>query len=407
MSFLKFANSFQAVANLRLEGITALLEALGNPQNSLKYIHVAGTNGKGSVCAFLQNILTRAGFKTGKYTSPNMLSVCERISIDGQSISEKDMTRLMETVKIAASEVERKIEARVTPFEIWTAAAFCFFKEQKCDIVVLEVGLGGERDATNVILPPRFAVITRIAIDHTEYLGSTLFDVARAKAGIIKEGTHVVTLPQDSRAAEVIKNTARTKNAELTVVEIPKSLGFDEIYERFSYKTVSNIKSGLGGLVQIENAALAAEVALQMGISPQIIKEGIECAKHMGRLEIVQKNPLVIFDGAHNENGAEALTAALMRYFPDKDITFVMAVMADKDYGKILDIIKKSGYKRIKTVKVLDNPRAEEAKILAEAATARGLSATPYESIGAALESLDEITVICGSLYLYKDFKEE
>ncbi len=404
MSFLKFANSFQAVARLRLESIEALLEILGNPQKNLKFIHVAGTNGKGSVCAYLQNILTLSGKKTGKYTSPNMISVCERISIDGQDISEKEMMRLMEKVRLGAEKVKESLGELPTPFEIWTAAAFCYFYEQSCDIVVLETGLGGERDATNIIPSPEMAVITRIALDHTEYLGNTITQIAQAKAGIIKAGTKVITIPQYPDAMAVIKKACEEKGCGLTVTDAPVSLGFEWIYERFDYKELKNIVSGLGGYAQIENAVLAIETALALDISADIIKQGIKCAQHMGRLEIISKNPLTIFDGAHNINGMTALISSLKRYFGDRDITFVMATMADKSYGEMLDIIKNAGYKKIRTVSVLDNPRAETAVKLAKTANTRGLWATAFEDIGSALENPEEITVICGSLYLYKDY---
>ena len=404
--FIKFANSFQAVARLRLESITALLELLGNPQDNLKFIHVAGTNGKGSVCAFLQSILMEAGYKTGKYTSPNMIDVCERININGENIPESEMERLMEKVKPLTKEVSKKLGEEPTPFEIWTAVAFCYFESESCDFVVLETGLGGERDATNVIHPPEIAVITRIALDHTEYLGNTLESVAKAKAGIIKKGSKVVTINQDKEAMEVLKEKCREEKCPLFVTEGVEPTSFSEIYETFSYKGVEATLS-LGGLSQIENASLAVETALSMGISKEYIKEGLRKATHIGRLEIVSKNPLIIFDGAHNNNGMRALMSSLKRYFPHKETTFVMGVMADKSYGEMLDIIKENGYRKIHAVKVLDNPRAENAEILSERAKEKGFMAKPYKSIKDALENPDELTVICGSLYLYKDYIEK
>ncbi len=406
MSFLKFANSFQAVARLRLESISALLDFLGNPQKELKFIHIAGTNGKGSVCAFLQSILTLAGFKTGKYTSPNMVSVCERINIDGENISEAEMKKLMDKVQVCAEKVQEKLGEMPTPFEIWTAAAFCRFSEQKCDIVVLETGLGGERDATNIIPPPEIAVITRIALDHTEYLGNTFSSVAKAKAGIIKEGSKVITLAQENEAMEVLLETCAKKGCHLTVTQSAQSLGFENIYEKFSYKGISDIKSSLGGIAQIENACLAIECALTLGIPEDIIKQGIQSASHMGRLEIVSQNPLILFDGAHNINGTAALLQSLNRYFPHADITFVMGVMADKEYDKMLAMIKEHGFKTLKTVTVSNNPRALSATDLALFAKEKGFNAKAFENIRSALENLDGLTVICGSLYLYKDYKE-
>ncbi len=404
--FLKFANSFQAVARLRLESITALLDILGNPQKKLKFIHTAGTNGKGSVCAFLQGIFTSAGYKTGKYTSPNLVSVCERINIDGEDIREEEMKALMESVEDAAEKVAEELGEMPTPFEIWTAAAFCYFEKQKCDMVILETGLGGTRDATNVIDPPEVAVITRIALDHTDYLGDTLSQVAGEKAGIIKSGSKVVTLKQEEEAMAVLLKVCKGKKCPLMITENAKPLGFEDIYETFSYKGIE-ITSGLGGFSQIENATLAIETALALGIDEKHIKEGIKKAVHKGRFEIVSRKPLIIFDGAHNNNGMNALMKSLKRYFPDKNPTFIMGVMADKSYGEMLDIIKENGYEKIRCVKVENNPRAEEAEILSEKAKEKGFSAKPYKSIKDALENPDELTVICGSLYLYKDYKEK
>lgn len=401
-NFMKYANSFQAVAKLRLESIRALTNLLGNPQNDLKFIHVAGTNGKGSVCAFLQNMLTLSGQKTGKYTSPNMIDVCERISIDGENISKEDMERILGLVRAAAE----RLPEMPTQFEIWTTAAFCYFKEQNCDIVVLETGLGGERDATNIIPAPEIAVITRIDADHKEYLGDSVSDIAAAKAGIIKRGLEVVTIAQNREAMAVIEEKCRAEGCPVTVAKEADSCGFDGIYEIFSYGGIENIRCALGGTAQTENAALAIECGKILGIEDAILRRGIESAENPGRFEIVRKDPLVIFDGAHNKNGMAALVNSLRRYFGGGEITFVTGVMADKDYGEMLEVLKTAGYKKLRAVRVKNNPRALEAKALAKAAREMGFCAAAYGSIRDALQNPDGITVICGSLYLYKDFKE-
>lgn len=404
-SILKFANSFQKTARLRLESIAALCNALGNPQNDLKFIHVAGTNGKGSVCTFLQNILTRSGFKTGKYTSPNLVDVCERISIDNKDISKEDMEQLLERVGLAARKIEKETGDMPTPFEIWTASAFLYFREKSCDYVVLETGLGGTRDATNVIPAPEFAVITRIALDHTEYLGNTLSAVAGEKAGIIKKGSKVITINQNPAVLEVLSSTCEQKGCSLFITQNAVSSGFDKIYENFSYMDMK-LTSGLGGYNQIENACLAAETALRMGISPAFIQKGIKNAVHKGRFETVTENPLTIFDGAHNNNGMSALVSSLKRYFPNENPTFVMGVMADKSYGEMLDILKKNKFLNLRCVTVSDNPRAESASALRDVALAKGFFAESFSSLSAALAERRNLTVICGSLYLYKDFVE-
>lgn len=418
--FIKFANSFQAIARPGLSNIRKLLTLLGNPQNGEKYIHIAGTNGKGSVCAFLQNILTLSGKKTGKYTSPNLVSVCERISIDGKNISENDMERALFSAKEAI--LKGGSDFLPTQFEIWTAAALAYFKEQKCDISVIETGLGGEMDATNIIPPPLISVITGISADHTEYLGDTLSEIAKAKSGIIKPLSKVVSAPQKPEVTDVLKEKCRAENSVFTQVFVPESKGFDGIYEIFDYGDLKNIKCGLGGQHQIENAAVAIECAKLLKIPSEIIKRGIESAKNIGRFETVSENPLIIFDGAHNPDGITALCRSLNRYFPNKHIDFVMAAMADKDYKKSFEIMNGFGFSKrslVKTVAVKNNPRSETAEKLASAAKSAGFSAAPFHSIKSALPPLSkkpspltdsgkssEVTVICGSLYLYKDLKD-
>ena len=413
--FIKFANSFQEIAKPGLTNIRKLLSLLGNPQDGGKYIHVAGTNGKGSVCAFLQNILTLSGKRTGKYTSPNLVSVCERISLDGKNISECDMEKVLLSAKDAIKRGGGDFSP--TQFEIWTAAALSYFNEQNCNISVIETGLGGERDATNIIPPPLISVITGISADHTEYLGNTLAEIAAAKAGIIKPCSKVVSAPQKDEALKVLKNKCRAEGSELILPCIPESKGFDGIYEIFDYKGLKNIKCGLGGKHQIENAVIAIECARLINIPDEIIKKGIETAKNIGRFEVISENPLLIFDGAHNPDGITSLCHSLNRYFPGAHINFVMAAMADKDYKKSFEIMNEYGFSKrsvIKTVAVEDNPRSETAENLAKSAAAAHFSAAPFPDIKSALSSAalpcgtkenNDVTVVCGSLYLYKDLK--
>ncbi len=417
--FKKFANSFQAIARLRLEGISCLMKHLGNPQNDLKFIHVAGTNGKGSVCSFLQCIFTEAGYRTGKYTSPNLISVCERISIDGKLISEADINRILEKVEAASKKVEEELGDAPTQFEIWTAAAFCYFKEQGCDLVILETGLGGSRDATNVIAPPLASVITRIDIDHTEYLGNTIEEIAGEKAGIIKKGCPLtVTVRQTPKAARVLEKVCAERENRLVTASEPNCLDHKDFCEIFSYTTssgavLSPITCGISGLCQPENAGLAAETAHLLGISPEHIKKGISLAKNPGRFEVISQNPDVIYDGAHNKNGMEALIKSLKRYYPKwQGGTFIMAFMADKDIRGELELLQDSGLLKdseIFVVKVKNNPRSAEPLELLPITDAMNIKATAFDSIGQAYlmaTKKGSPTILCGSLYLYKDFAE-
>lgn len=408
--FTSYANSFQAIARLRLESIELLLNFLGNPQKDLKFIHIAGTNGKGSVATYLQCILTDAGYKTGKYISPNMISVCERISVDGKDISEDDLNILLEDVRVAALKVQQEFSEYPTQFEIWTAAAFLYFKKTDCDIVVLETGLGGTQDATNIIPPPEISVITHIAMDHTEYLGDTLAKIAGEKAGIIKAGTKcTVSAIQANEAHEVLKNACQKQNVRFITVASPQSTGTDTDGEHFSYKGITGLTSSMLGIHQLDNAAVAIEVSTELGIDIRHIKSGIKRAKNIGRFEIISKDPLIIFDGAHNPDGMATLVNALNRYFPGKSKSFIMATMGDKDISGSLELIKNvNKLNKIYTVRVKDNPRAMDAERLAEVVSDAGFSSIPCNDICDALSKCaDEMTVICGSLYLYKDFMEQ
>ncbi len=410
--FTEYANSFQKVARLRLESIEKLMSFLGNPQDALKFIHVAGTNGKGSVCAFLESILIDAGFKTGKYISPNLIRVNERISVNKKEISDADLEKVMEKVRAASDKTKEALGEAPTQFELWTAAAFLYFYEKKTDIVVLETGLGGERDATNIVKNTICSVITGIALDHTDYLGNSIVDIARAKAGIIKPGGVTVYMPSSSDADKVIREKVEKEKNRFIVPGACIIKGKDFASEIFDYDNMKNIKCGLSGVYQPKNASLAIETAKLLGIEERHIKSGIEKAKNPARFEVVSIKPLVIFDGAHNGNGVQALVDSLNRYFGGKKINFVTAVMADKDLKNEISILKEQGFAGSKfyTVMVENNPRAMSGEELSRLYVENGISATPCKSIKDALLKAKkdcDMVVVFGSLYLYKDYMEE
>lgn len=413
--FVGYANSFQAIARLELESIRLLLDYLNHPEKDLKFIHIAGTNGKGSAAAFMQSIFSCAGIKTGKYISPNMVSVCERISVDGKNISEEELLNTLKKVEKASEAVSRKLGSPPTQFEIWTAAAFCIFKEKKCELVILETGLGGARDATNVIMPPLASVITRIALDHMAYLGNTLAEIALQKAGIIKEHTDgtegiVFTCNQETAAMEVLKKECEKKKNKLIVSEQPTVHEPLETHEVISYKGMEKLEIGLSGFHQIENACIAIDAAIYFGINEKIIRRGLKQAKNIGRFELISKKHQTVFDGAHNPNGMEALIFGLKRYFPKRTPCFVMGFMADKDISKAVGVIKKEyPNSRIFTVQVKENPRAASADELAEGIRECGLEAVSCKDIKSALtaaQNESDLAVVCGSLYLYKDLAD-
>jgi dihydrofolate synthase/folylpolyglutamate synthase len=336
--------------------------------------------------------------------------VNERISVNGENISDADLSRLLEKIEPLARAAEEKTGLAPTQFEIWTAAALLYFKEQRCDYVVLEVGLGGEFDATNIIPENEIAIITRLGLDHTQYLGSTISEVAAAKAGILKAtgGTRAVITPrQDDEADAAIRKKADALGINVIVPEYTP-VRTEGIYEIFSLRGVGEIRCGISGFHQIENASLAAEAALTLGIAAEHILSGIARAKNPARFELIAKAPDTVYDGGHNENGISALVRSLDRYYGRVRKTVVFACMKDKEIADSLRMLSEAETEFIFTT-VKDNPRADTGASLKKRAEALGFCGYATEDIGEAYElarSRGALTVICGSLYLYRDLSE-
>ncbi len=405
-NFTKYANSFQTVISLGLGRISALLELMGNPQRGQRFVHVAGTNGKGSVCAFLEAIFAAEGFKVGKFTSPNLIRVNERITVGGKEITDGELNSLLERIGGLCSAVEKLTGEIPTQFEVWTAAAMAYFKQSNCDIVILEVGLGGEFDATNVIEESAVSVVTRIALDHCAYLGSSEAEVARAKCGIMKEGGVTVALRQSAEVNRVIKECAERKHNRLIFAEKPESCGTDGINEKFLLRG-AELVCGLGGLHQLENAAVASEAALFLGVGEDALRTGLMTAKNPARMELLADG--LLFDGAHNPNGAAALAENLDRYFPRVDQTVIFACMKDKDVVSSLKLLS-SPRRSFVFTEVSGNPRSMGAEELKELAAEIGIRAVTAKNLGEAIKTARErgnLTVVCGSLYLYGELPEE
>ena len=393
-----------------LERISELMRRLGNPQDKLKIIHLAGTNGKGSTASFLASVLQVAGYKTGLYTSPFIHTMHEEIRVNGTPISDSELERAVALVRPAAE----AMDDHPTTFELKTAIAFCHFLNENCDAVVLETGMGGELDSTNVAAAPELCVITPIDMDHMEYLGRTIATIAKAKAGIIKPGRPVVTANQHPDALAVLENTAAEKNAELTRTDltklVPGSFSFEG--QQFSFGELRDLTIGFLGRYQMENAATAL-TALQklakMGwnIPEHAIRTGLANARWPGRFELVKKEPAIIVDGGHNAQGALALADNLKRYFPCKKIIFVMGILADKDMEAILKPILPLA-KQFFTI-TPDSPRAMDAADLAEYIAKQSIPATAMDSIAAAIDNaaqlagLDGVVCYFGSLYSLSD----
>ena len=395
-----------------LERITALLNKLNNPHLDLQCIHVAGTNGKGSTSTALSNIMIAEGKKTGLFISPFVVDFRERIQINGNYISKADLACLTEKIAEIVPLVEKEVEDNITEFEFITALMFSYFKEQKCDLVVLEVGLGGRLDSTNVIKNPLASVITKIALDHIAVLGDTIKKIALEKCGIIKENCPVITSSlQDKNALEVIKSVANNKNSELLIADAlsVSSLESEPFGSEFTYKGL-NVTVNLAGEHQVENMVTVIETALELGVSAQAIKKGIAATCFPARLEVISKSPLVIIDGAHNENGAEVLANYLDKH--KLCPVTILGMMADKNCNAVIEKIASRAL-ALYTVKVEGNSRAETAENLAESAEKYCNATFPIKDYAAALElagkkaiELSAPLLICGSLYLASDIRE-
>lgn len=358
---------------LGLESMRELLRRLGDPQNELKFIHISGTNGKGSVLAYLSTILTGAGYRTGRYISPTLFSYRERIQVDGEYIEKESLARHMTAIAAAAEEMQKAGLPSPTVFEMETALAFLYFKEKRCDIVTLEVGCGGLLDATNVITTTLMEVIASISMDHTDLLGDTLAKIAAQKAGIIKPDTMVVSAQQKSEAAQVIEDTCKEQHCTLQMVDESKisNVHYGAEGQTFSYKTWENVAISLAGSYQIKNAALALEGVealrkLGYALSDQQVREGLLHTAWRGRFTTLRRDPTVIIDGAHNPAAALELKESLERYFPGKTLYFVMGMFKDKDYAQVIDLTAPLA-RHIITVETPGNSRAMPARELAEA----------------------------------------
>lgn len=382
LGFIHGLNRFGT--KLGLQNITKLLEILDNPHKKMKIIHVAGTNGKGSTCAMIDSILRAKGYRVGLYTSPYLEVFNERMRVNGANISDDDLARLTQRVKEAVIYMRENDLGSPTEFEVVTAIGFLYFKEQAVDFLVLEVGMGGRLDATNVVTP-LVSVITPISIDHEQYLGSTISDIAYEKCGIIKPNVPVITAPQEPEALRVIEKTCHDRKCALKKVYAEQKLQRDDYISYkflhdnlngifFDLQTPKVLYQGLNlqllGVHQIENSATAVgaiEALESHGVSVEetAVYDGLKNAKWPGRLEILGHNPLILIDGAHNIAGIRTLRTTLEKHFSQKKKILVLGILEDKDYTHMLEQILPVADTVITTAP--DNPRALSSEKLAEA----------------------------------------
>ncbi len=393
-----------------LERISELCERLGHPEKKLKFIHVAGTNGKGSTSSMLESVLRCAGYKVGLYTSPYIYRFNERMRVNGENIADTVLAKITERVRPIADSMTDK----PTEFELITAIAFLYFASEACEVVILEAGMGGRLDSTNVIREPLLSVITGIALDHTAFLGNTVEKIALEKAGIIKDNAPVLFGGARGAAEDVIRAVARERGSELYTV----SHGELEITQADLYGTHFTYRGEeytltLLGLYQPKNAATVIEaVKILRGrglkISDEVLSEGLRGARWRARFEIIKRNPTVIFDGAHNPEGISVATDSIKHYLKGEKVYVLTGVLADKDYNYIASRISEVS-ERAYTI-TPDNPRALPAERYSELLFAFGTRAKPFASIRDALtEAVSDakrdgkVLVCLGSLYTYVD----
>ncbi len=387
-----------------------LLRLLGNPERDMKFIHVAGTNGKGSTCSMLDSVLRAAGYKVGLYTSPYIVSFNERMCIDGNPISDYELAELTSIVKPFADGMQDK----PTEFELITAIAFLYYKKHACDVVVLEVGMGGALDSTNVIESPVVSVITGIALDHTSVLGSTVSEIAAQKAGIIKNTRPVVYGGRDDTAFSVISETANAKSSPCvrTKPDEVRVHSIDITGTTFDYGVYSGLKLSLLGKYQLDNVATVLETVDQLNangfdISEESVRNGLASAKWRARFELLDTDPCVIFDGSHNIQGVTAAAESIKTFFKEK-VILLMGVLADKDYRDMVSILSPL-VNEVYTV-TPDSPRALKSDDLASVFGEFGIKSTPFDDIESGVaeayvkaKTQNMPLIMLGSLYMYGD----
>lgn len=399
---------------LGLEKISQVLDRLGNPEKQLRFVHVAGTNGKGSTAALLDSCLRQAGYRVGLYTSPHLVRYNERFKVNGQEISDARLLSATERVKAVLDELDQS----PTQFELLTCIGFCCFLEEACDIVVLEVGLGGRSDTTNVIPVPEAAVITRIGLEHTEILGDTLEKIAAEKAGIIKPGGTVILGDPTPEVLTVVETVCREQGAELRLSDPAEAQPLSHSLEgqTFAWKQYPSVTLSLLGDHQLQNGCTALTTLLALrergwNLPDEAILEGFRTARWPGRFECLSHSPTVILDGGHNQQCAEAIAAALHTYFPGRKCTFLIGVMADKNFTGIFNALLPLA-ERVLAV-TPDSPRALTADRLCQRLREEyGFEQTvPCPSLEEALQTLlasagpEDLICICGSLYLVGDVR--
>ncbi len=397
-------------SKLGLVRVTELCELLGNPQNELRFIHVAGTNGKGSTCAMLSKILCAQGYRTGLFVSPYVDRFNERIQFNNEPIPDEELAEIVTEI----APIVDSMEHPATEFEVITAAAFLYYRRKNCDYVVLEVGLGGELDSTNIIKTPLLAIITAIDYDHMHILGNTIQEIAYAKAGIIKDNGTVLFYGEHPDALPVIEAACEKHHAALHIVDRStlREGSYDLHGQTFDYKDHKDMRLGLLGKYQMRNAATVIDaVELLRGkgvaISDEALRTGLKETVWPARFELLREDPPFFVDGGHNPHGVRGTVETYQRLFPDRKAKIVMGMMRDKDVSQSVRLLLPIA-KEFYTV-TPNNDRAMPAEELAELIRSCGATATSFSCVADAIETAgrgEEPTLAVGSLYMAGEVHE-
>lgn len=414
---MKYKEAMEYIESLKCYGIVPglnnmrqLCRRLGNPQEALSFVHIAGTNGKGSVLAFLSSVLRHAGYRTGRYISPVIFEYRERIQIGERLITQAAVAEGLELIKKHCEEMVSEGLIHPTAYEVETALAFWYFHRMKCDIVVLETGMGGKEDATNIVEHTLAAVLTPVGMDHMQYLGKSLEEIAGHKAGIIKNNCYVTSSKQAPAVMQVLEQTAREKGCPLLKADgsQAKRIRYGTRRQRFDYGGMKDLEIHLAGRFQVENAVLAIETVKVLEnagypVSEAALRKGLAGAYWPGRFMVVGKKPLFIADGAHNPNAAGKLAESIEFYFTNKRIIYIIGILQDKEYESMISLTGRYA-DQIITVTPPDNARAMHAYELAMEIARVHPAVTAVDSLEEAVEmsyllaGKEDVIIAFGSL---------
>ena len=404
---------FAGTKDPSLDAMRFFMDKLNHPEKELKFIHIAGTNGKGAVTEMISNILLNSGYKLGKFISPHLIRYNERIQINNKEITNKEMEEIIIKLDPLVKEYNSKGNGNVTLFELETTMAILYFANKKCDIVVLEVGLGGLYDCTNIVYPI-VSIITSIGYDHMKFLGNTIEEIAFQKAGIIKQNSKTIFMSQSESVDNVIIERCKEENNKLFLVnkEEIKNYSYTVEYQKFDYKEFKNIEINLKGISQIYNACIALETVNVLkekyNIKEEIIRKSLKNVIHRGRFEKINNNPTVIYEGAHNEPAIKNFINSVDMYYKNNKKVYIISILKSKDYKTILKLLVKNDENIYIFTCGNDKKRYTDAEILKDEAQKSGaknlFTMELEEAIKMSLEKYkDYIIFAVGSFYVYGD----